>query len=183
MKKRFLEGEQVLLRAVEPEDLDFLYRIENDPELWDVSNFSVPYSKFVLKQYIAANQYDIFADKQLRLMIQHCETGRTIGTLDITDFSIQHSHGSVGIALLKEYRNKGLGKEALSLLCDYAFNFLHLHQLYAYIGADNITCQSLFRSCLFTSCGILKDWLHVNNQWADVLLVKRLADDDISTDK
>ena len=33
----------VRLRAMEPEDLDALYRIENDRDVWDVGENNVPY--------------------------------------------------------------------------------------------------------------------------------------------
>jgi diamine N-acetyltransferase len=174
VKKQFLDGNKVLLRAVEPEDLNLLYRIENDPELWDIGCFTVPYSKFLLKQYIANNQYDVFADKQLRLMIQLKETGSTVGTIDITDFNIQHSRGSIGIALLKEYRKSGLGNESVSLLCEYAFQFLHFHQLYALVSVDNLDSQALFSSCGFENEGILKEWLHIEDKWVDALIMQRI---------
>ena len=35
----------VHLRAIEPEDLDLLYRIENDVKLWNVGTTNVPYSR------------------------------------------------------------------------------------------------------------------------------------------
>ena len=54
---------------MEPEDLDFLYQMENDPSLWSISNFTVPYSKAVLQAYIDNSMNDMFADRQLRLII------------------------------------------------------------------------------------------------------------------
>ena len=36
-------NEQLTLRAMEPEDIDLLYRIENDRSLWDVGSTNVPY--------------------------------------------------------------------------------------------------------------------------------------------
>lgn len=179
MNKHFLQGEHVMLRAIEPEDLDFLYQIENDPELWDIGNLSVPYSKYVLKQYIANNQYDIFADRQLRLIIQQNHTGLLCGTIDISDYFIPHARAEVGIALLGEYRNRGIGQEALMLLCDYAFNFLHFHQLYAHVQADNQASLALFTSCRFYQSGLLKQWLHVNDSWIDVQLLQSIATDKI----
>jgi diamine N-acetyltransferase len=176
--KQYFDGEQVTLRALEPEDLDFLYGIENDPSMWDVSSFLVPYSKYMLKQYIAANQYDVYADQQLRLIIQDKVSAKAIGTVDISDFSAQHSHGMVGIAVLKEYRNRGIGKEALSLLCDYAFHFLHIHQLYVYVAVDNVVSVSLFKSCGFVPSGTLKEWLHIDNSWHDVLVMQLLHHDE-----
>ena len=34
------------LRAIEPEDLDLLYQIENNTELWQVGATNVPYSRY-----------------------------------------------------------------------------------------------------------------------------------------
>ena len=49
----------VRLRAMEPEDLDFLYAMENDKEVWDVGCTNVPYSRYVLHDYIANASNDI----------------------------------------------------------------------------------------------------------------------------
>ena len=59
----------VVLRAVEPEDLDMMYDIENDPDVWNVSNTNMPYSRFALHEYIANATGDIYTDKQVRLII------------------------------------------------------------------------------------------------------------------
>ena len=36
---------KIFLRALEPEDLDFLYEMENDESLWEVGSTNVPYSR------------------------------------------------------------------------------------------------------------------------------------------
>ena len=51
-----LEGSNILLRAVEPDDLDFLYRCENDTSVWRYGTTTAPYSRFTLKQYIEEAQ-------------------------------------------------------------------------------------------------------------------------------
>ena len=43
-----INDHQYTLRALEPEDLDFLYIIENDSSLWKFGASNVPYSKYVL---------------------------------------------------------------------------------------------------------------------------------------
>ena len=159
MKQSFLTNERIYLRAVEPEDLDIMYEMENDPSMWDISSFTVPYSRFVLKQYIEGSQSDMFADKQLRLMIMRRNDNRALGTVDITDFVPLHSRGAVGIAVHRNYRQEGYAADALKLLCEYAFNFLFVKQLYAHITIDNEASLRLFTSCGFTQCGVLKDWL------------------------
>ena len=46
MKQSFLINDRIYLRAVEPEDMDVMYEMENDPSMWDISNFTVPYSRY-----------------------------------------------------------------------------------------------------------------------------------------
>ena len=43
-----MSEQKVLLRALEPEDLDMLYQIENNRQLWDVGTTNVPYSRYAL---------------------------------------------------------------------------------------------------------------------------------------
>jgi diamine N-acetyltransferase len=172
---QYFNGQHVSLRALEPEDLDFLYSIENDPSMWDISNFSVPYSKYLLKQYIADNKYDMYADQQLRLIINDKENNKPIGTIDITDFSPHDSRAMIGIAILKEYQSQGIGFETLQLLDDYIFNFLHFHQVYAYIAIDNESSLSLFSKCGFVKTAVLKQWLHINSDWVDVVVMQKIV--------
>ena len=73
MNKSYFCSERVRLRAMEPEDLEVMYAMENDSQTWDVTNFTVPYSRFVLKQYIENSECDMFADRQLRMMIVRAE--------------------------------------------------------------------------------------------------------------
>lgn len=174
MKPAFFQGELVRLRAMEPEDLEVLYRMENDPETWDVSNFTVPYSKYVLKQYMEDSQSDMFADRQLRLMIVRCEDGQVVGTVDVTDFVPMHRRGEVGIAVRKAFQGKGYAREALSLLCDYLFGFLFMHQLTAHVAVDNEASRRLFASCGFVECGVLKEWWFAGGQYKDVVMLQRL---------
>lgn len=172
MGKSYLSGQYVYLRAAEPEDLDIMYQMENDPSLWDISCFTVPYSRYLLKQYIENSSSDMFADKQLRLMIVGKADDRVVGTIDITDFVPLHGHGAVGIAVLNEYRGKGFAKEALNLLCDYVFGFLRMKQLYAHIPVDNEASIAIFTSCGFQQCGVLKAWLHVEECYKDVVMLQ-----------
>ena len=174
MSRSYFEGTLVRLRPMEPEDLDLLYRMENDPETWDVSNFSVPYSRYVLKQYIEDSQCDMFADKQLRLMIVRRTDDVVVGTVDVTDFAPMHRRGEVGIAVRKEFRGNGYAGEALTLMCDYLFRFLFVHQLTAHVAVDNEASRRLFAGAGFVECGVLKEWWFAGGRYRDVVLLQRL---------
>lgn len=176
MNTLYFKGKKIFLRAVEPEDLEIMYAMENDPLSWDITNFSTPYSKFVLKQYIENSQCDMYADRQLRMMIVRNEDEVVIGTIDITDFEPSHARGEVGIAIRQEFRGNGYAKEALELLCQYTFHFLFLKQLTAHIATDNEISIQLFKSNGFVECGLLKEWWCVGGKYKDVVLLQRLRD-------
>ena len=62
---------EIHLRAMEPEDLDALYRIENDIHMWGVSSTNVPYSRYTLHDYIANSSGDIYTDREVRLIVEN----------------------------------------------------------------------------------------------------------------
>lgn len=168
-------NEQLVLRAVEPEDLDFMYRIENDSQLGEISNPHTPYSKYALKEYIKTCRNDIFIDRQLRLMIEiQKEKKEVIGIIDLFDFDPFHNRAEVGIMIESTYRKKGFATRALKLLCDYSFQTLHLNQLYAYIPCDNLFSIRLFTRTGFVPGGTLKEWIHIRNAYKDVFLMQCL---------
>ena len=85
-----LKGKNIYLRALEPEDLDFLFVIENDKNLWEVSGTQIPFSRFILKQYLEQTHLDIYQAKQLRLVVSKNSEDLPIGLIDLFDFDPQH---------------------------------------------------------------------------------------------
>ena len=166
-----LKNTHISLRAVEPEDLDQLYGWENSTALWDHGNTLAPYSKLVLRQYINdALEMDIFQSRQLRLMIDLNEDNITIGTIDLYEIDAHNRRAGIGILIDETYRKKGYASQALSLMADYAFNFLYLHQLYAYISVSNIKSIGLFYKAGYKEVGILKEWIQRGDKFEDVQL-------------
>lgn len=153
-----LKGEHIYLRALELEDLDFIYSIENDETFWEISNTETPFSKYILKQYLENSHKDIFEVKQLRLVISNYEN-QALGMIDLFDFDFKNSRAGIGI-LVKESgnRQKGVGREALDLLVNYSFKHLNLHQLYCNITEHNKASISLFTNHGFEKVGLKKDW-------------------------
>jgi diamine N-acetyltransferase len=174
-----LENNTIILRALEPGDVDLLYRWENDPENWFVSNTRTPFSREVIRKYVEESHKDIYEQKQLRLMIQlkspPAEQGITIGAIDLFDFDPYHLRAGVGILIAeKEQRSRGLASDALQLLVEYAFGVLGLHQLYCNIAADNKTSIGLFTKAGFVQTGEKTDWLRGSSGWVPELIFQRI---------
>jgi diamine N-acetyltransferase len=168
--KSYLKNDKVSLRAMEPEDIELLYKWENDEEIWEVSNTVVPYSKFILALYIKNSDKDIYENKQLRLMIDSSD-GTTIGTIELFDFDPYHARAGIGIMIHdKNYRSTGNAMSALDLMIAYCFEKLNLHQIYANIGKDNHASIKLFSNAGFEIVGAKREWLKSGDQWKDELL-------------
>lgn len=165
-----LTGTHIKLRALEPEDLGFLFQIENNESFWEVSHTQAPFSKFLLKQYLENAHLDIFEAKQLRLVIDEKATGKSIGMIDLFDFNPQHKRAGIGILIHPDFQQKGFASEALQLLINYCFTHLHLHQLYANITNDNTNSLHLFEKQNFKLIGVKKDWIFYNGTYKDELL-------------
>lgn len=162
------------LRALEPSDIDLLYKWENDTSVWHLSNTLTPFSRFALEQYVMNAGEDIYASKQLRLMIDLIaeEKVSTIGCVDLFDFDPVNMRAGVGIMITKDERGKGYASEALSLIIDYAFERLRLHQLYSNVLLDNKASLELFKKKHFKQIGVKKEWIRVNNSWMDEYLLQ-----------
>ena len=164
-----LIGKNISLRALEPEDIDFLFLTENNELFWEVSSTQVPFSKYLLKQYINNAHKDIYEAKQYRFII--CNTENVpVGMIDLFDFNPQHNRVGIGILLLPQYENKGYATETLELVIDYAFQYLNIHQLYANITSENKKSIALFEKLNFKLVGTKKDWIYTNKQYKDELL-------------
>lgn len=161
----------VRLRAMEPEDLDLLYRIENDSQLWGVGATSVPYSRFLLHEYISNATGDIYTDRQVRLMIEN-EEGEVVGIADLMNFDPRHRRAELGIVIECAYRRQGYATAAILWILDYARTVLHLHQLYAFIGCGNQPSVELFRKVGFTQKAELKDWLYDGTEYHSALIMQ-----------
>ncbi|MFX0556806.1 GNAT family N-acetyltransferase [Maribacter sp. CXY002] len=169
-----LEGEHIYLRALEKGDLDFLYHLENNTDVWEISGTITPYSKNVLQLYLENAHRDIYDVKQLRLVV--CNLAHeAIGLIDIFDFDPKNKRAGIGIVIINASdRNKGAGGEALEVLYKYAFNTLDVHQLYANILEGNQASIHLFQKHGFELVGTKKDWIFSNQKFKNELLFQKL---------
>ena len=169
-----LQGEHIFLRALEPEDLEFLFQVENNTEIWEISGTTSPYSKHVLKQYLENAHRDIYDVKQLRLCICQ-DDGNVIGLIDLFDFDPKNHRAGLGIIVIDvKNRNKGTGTEAISLLSEYTFSILQLRQLYVNIAEDNKLSIHLFEKLGFQLVGVKKDWIYSEGIYKNELLYQKI---------
>lgn len=161
----------ISLRALEPEDLELIYRVENDESFWQYGASTVPYSRYALRQYIASSQNDLFADGQVRLVIM--QDGEAVGLADLTNFDALHLRAEIGLLILPEHQGKHIGQSAVNALTDYARR-LHLHQLYATIAVTNEPANRLFERLGFVPSVPLQHWLRAEEGFVDAVVWQKI---------
>lgn len=169
-----LSDDTIILRALEPDDLDVLYRWENDTSLWSVGTTIAPFSRKQLWDYIATYDNDLYSARQLRLMIVSRDSGEALGTIDLCDFDPANARMSVGILVDPSHCRRGIATRALRLVTEYAQSTLGLHQLYAYVPAGNRPSLKLFGKCGFRTAGCLRSWLRRSGGYDDVIILQHL---------
>lgn len=161
------------LRALEPTDLDVLYRWENDVELWHTTATIAPFSRKQLWDYIETYNNDIFITRQLRLMIEERQTTNVVGTIDLFDFDPVNSRACVGILIDRSFQGNGYGQMALRLLEEYCLRHLSLKQLVATVAVDNDRSLSMFRGLGYNEVGVMKWWLKRGVGYLDAILFQK----------
>lgn len=154
----FIQSKHIYLRALEKTDLNFLYQLENNTSVWQVSNTITPFSKDTLSLYLENAFQDIYSTKQLRLIICLVETQEAIGTIDLFEFEPMHQRIGIGILIFEKFRQNGYAFETVECVKNYVFNTLLLNQVFCNISASNINSIELFKKCNFIEIGVKKQW-------------------------
>lgn len=167
-----LQNDKLKLRAPELDDLDIIFKWENDTDIWNLSQTQLPFSRFDIEQFILQSNHDIHVEKQYRFIIESIHDKNIVGAIDIFDFDAKNKRAGVGILVDKNYRKLGLGSQALDILIEYAKTTLGLHQLYCNILLSNLVSLHLFKKKHFQEIGVKKDWVFSNGKYHDEVVLQ-----------
>lgn len=180
----------IRLRALEPEDLDLLYEVENDARFWQFGSTTVPYSRYALRNYLEQAQNDLFADGQVRLVIEAALDGTendeglrapkwtAVGLADLFNADALHLRAEIGLIVLPAFQGHHYAEKAVRLLCEYAQRLM-LHQVAATIAVSNQQASRLFERLGFTPSARLSDWLRTPDGFVDALVWQKIICPDL----
>lgn len=160
----YIQGEKVLLRAIELDDLEILRAMINDADVESMMwGYSFPVSENEQRNWINSLSNN---DTVFRGIIE--AEGRGIGEIILTDIDLRNGNSEIHIKLAgKEVRGKGYGTDAVKALVTYCFNELRLNCVYCRIKDDNIASQKLFSKCGFIKEGVLRERVYKNGGYHD----------------
>jgi RimJ/RimL family protein N-acetyltransferase len=152
----FIEGDRIDLRTVEREDIPFLQRWVNHPEVRRyISTFRTPYSQEEYEEEIF-DPYDTNEDGATVLLCHHEWDGDDLGGPDDGPtavgsaqlYPIREGAGWANLAywVAPPAQGNGYATEAAELLVEYAFDELGLHRVTAQaLEPNEASCRVLER--------------------------------------
>lgn len=160
---------------MENTDLEVMYAWENDSSLWELGDTTTPFSRSAIGGLIDQANIDIYAAKQLRLIIE-LTAGRVIGCVDLYDFNPLQRRVAIGILIYEpEDRTRGYASMAITLMLEYVRKRLNMHQVWVDVPLNNEPSLRLFRGVGFCECGLRRDWiLGADGEFRDVIMLQKI---------
>ena len=160
----------VSLRPLELHHLEKTREWANDPELMRLLNRAQPVSETEHAEWFASLK------KRNDCLYFAIETESVhVGNVWLWDIDPRHRRAELRIVMANDYTGKGAGTEAITRLCDYAFQKLNLHKVYAYVLAINPRARRAFEKAGFVLEGTLREDRWIGTEFTDVFLLGKLS--------
>lgn len=165
-----IHGKNVVLRAIELEDLAALHRWSNDPEIQSqLGGWHFPLSKRSLATWVETFRHD---GVDQRFVIEVPEKG-PVGIVSLTSINWKDRNAFHGVLIgERDQQGKGYAAAAVIAIMRYAFEELGLQRLDTTIVEYNTGSLALHKEKLgWTEEGRKKDAVYRKNRhWANVVL-------------
>ncbi len=166
-----LRGESVVLRAVEREDLKRMHAMERDLELTMLGNGDwQPVPLAALERQWEKQLED---DERARFVIE--VAGKVVGGIGLYRRNRQQGTTQFGMGIYdREYIGKGYGREALTLLLDWAFRIQNWRKISLETFHGNERAIRLYRASGFSEEGRFKQHVYFDGAYVDLIIMALL---------
>lgn len=176
MVDAFLMGEKIYLRSITLEDAGKWYLWFNDPEV--ITYMEKGYAPNTHNKQIEYFNHILNDKNTIQLAIIDKETSELVGGIGLHGINYYNRNGDISIIIgNKQYWHKGIGKDAVLLMTDFAFNRLNLYKVTAGMASCNDGSFKLFESCGFKEEGRLKEQVFLNGSYYDIIKMGLLSRD------
>lgn len=174
-----LEGDNITLENLSPEHaqemLDYYIRNEKHLKTFEPTRESNFYTLDSQREILLESYIQFMRGSSLDLGI--FKDDMLIGKVKLSNivYGVFKS-GIIGYSIDEKYQGRGYMKEAVSLLCEYAFDEMDLHRIEASVLLNNEKSQRVLKSCGFKELGINEKYLYINGEWRDHITFYKLSE-------
>lgn len=170
-----ISGEKSTLRSLEQRDASEYHKWINDPETNYWRGLYHPMSENDAAIWVERESH---ADSgRLTLGVQTLD-GKFVGVIGLRGICGRSRRAEIWIYLGdKRIWKKGIGTDAISTLCDYAFEEMNLHRVWLECDQNNIAAIRCYEKCGFRIEGTLRDGYFRHGRFRDTTIMGRLRTD------
>jgi diamine N-acetyltransferase len=171
----FLTGECLYLRPIEAEDLPFIRRWANDPEVRRLTGEALPMSKAGADEFLERVRQD---KERVWFVVVLKENDRVIGEAGL--LRMFHPWRNTDLSIIigdKEAWGQGYGTQAILLLLDYAFGYLGFHRVSLGVVGFNERALRFYEKVGFKREGLQRDGYYHDHAFHDFVMMSILEDE------
>ena len=171
-----IKGKKVIIRAIEESDLEVMQLAINSAELERMENgFCFPISFREQRKWYEENSSS--NSKNIKLIIEFEK--KVIGYTNILNIDWENRVAHTGIKIFNsEYRNRGLGKDAVMAIMRFCFEEMNLNRLEGFIIEYNKPSYKLYvEKCGWQVEGRKREFVYKNGSYHDLIMVGILKRD------
>ena len=166
-----IRGRLAVLRAIEREDLDAIWRWSNDPEVmyW----WAEPH-KTVSRDEVAAR----LESGPVQWLLITTQAGEAIGRIGALDLDRRHRHAEIVLQIgERAYWGRGYGGDAIIAYLGFLFHQLNLHKVWLRVEAYNARAQRAYEKCGFRRDGVFREHTFLGGRYHDSIIMSILEDE------
>ena len=164
--------EQLLLRALEKTDLEFIHKLNNNRNIMTYW-FEEPYESFDELEDLYEKHIH---DNTERRFIAEDSDKNSIGLVELLEIDYIHRTSEFAIIIAPDYQGKGFARPLIILALDYAFSILNLNKVYLLVAVENEKAIHLYSKSGFTEEGRLIQEVFTGGKYRDVIRMYILQD-------
>jgi RimJ/RimL family protein N-acetyltransferase len=168
-----IQGERIVLRAIEREDLANYVEWFNDPAVLEYFGPFAPLSMAEEEQWYERSRQDA-STRDFAVVFE----GRHVGGCGFCNIDHRNAKAEVGLLIgVRELWDQGLGFDVLSTLVRYGFEQMNLHRISLRVFAANERAVHLYEKIGFRHEGRWRDAEFRHGRYHDMLWMSLLRDE------
>jgi RimJ/RimL family protein N-acetyltransferase len=168
-----IKGNKISLRSLEKEDVEYLVKYTNNPEL---NKYSGPYIASTVEganKYIDECNKGIEEKKYFRFGM-YKNSHKLVGVIGFFDLDDKLKKGEVGFWVAKEYWGNGYATEALNLMTKYIFEELYFHKIFVFFHEKNSAVARILEKCGYEKEGLAKNSVYNGSEYYDEIIFTKV---------
>jgi len=172
-----LETQRLVLRKIEPDDLEDPFADASDPEVTRHLRWGPHRTLGETEAYLDQVLQEYQTGQDGPWGMEHKDTGKLVGGIHLMAISAQHRKAEIGFVLSKAYWNRRLATEAMRRVLAYSFETVGLNRMEGLCTVENHAARRVLEKAGMVRQGLLRECLFQKGAFRDFELYAILKRD------